>query len=148
MPVTIRRARPDEWPQLEALLTSASLPLAGARDHLEHFVVAANGGSLAGCATLEPYGDVALLRSVAVDGSYRGTGIGARLVNALIDEARSRAIASLVLLTTTAAGWFPRFGFRRIDRDEVAERLAMSEELRGACPSSAVVMRLDLTPAE
>ena len=144
MPMKIRPAHADEWPQLEALLLSASLPLAGARDHLHNFVVAEEDDAFAGCATIEEYSDVALLRSVAVAGPRRGSGVGAQLVEAVIDRARSRGIASLILLTTTAADWFPRFGFRRISRDQVPEALAPSAELRGACPSTATVMRLDL----
>ena len=48
----------------------------------------------------------------------------------------------LVLLTSTADGWFPRFGFERISRDAAPASLHASEEFRGACPASAVVMRL------
>ena len=144
MPMTIRPARGDEWPQLEALLTSASLPLAGARDHLHNFVVAEEFGEFAGCAAVEEYGDAALLRSVAVAGPRRSSGVGAQLVDTVIAGVRSRGITSLILLTTTAADWFPRFGFRRISREQVPEALGSSAELRGACPSTATVMRLDL----
>ena len=45
------------------------------------------------------------------------------------------------LLTTTAPDWFPRFGFTVARREELPEVLNASEELRGACPSSAVAMR-------
>ena len=48
----------------------------------------------------------------------------------------------LVLLTSTADAWFPRFGFERISRDAAPASLHASEEFRGACPASAVVMRL------
>ena len=45
------------------------------------------------------------------------------------------------LLTTTAPDWFPRFGFTVTRREELPEVLDASEELRGACPGSAVAMR-------
>jgi amino-acid N-acetyltransferase len=45
------------------------------------------------------------------------------------------------LLTTTAERYFPRFGFEVIPRAEADPKLEASEELRGACPSTAVLMR-------
>ena len=86
--------------------------------------------------------DAALLRSAAVRADLRGTGVGAALVGALLDRARRRDVKTLVLLTTTAERWFPRFGFESITRDDVPEKLKVSEEFRGACPASAHVMRL------
>ena len=50
----------------------------------------------------------------------------------------------MYLLTTTAEDYFPRFGFEVIDRSEADERLKESAEFRGACPDSAVCMRLSL----
>jgi amino-acid N-acetyltransferase len=53
-------------------------------------------------------------------------------------------VTAIYLLTTTAADFFPRFGFRKIDRKEMDPALERSTELRGACPASAVAMRADL----
>jgi amino-acid N-acetyltransferase len=61
-----------------------------------------------------------------------------------VELARSGGARELYLLTTTAEGYFPRLGFERIARDELPAALAASEELRGACPASAVTMRLRL----
>ena len=47
----------------------------------------------------------------------------------------------MYLLTTTAEGWFPRFGFERIAREEVSEAVRGSVEFGGACPATAAVMR-------
>ena len=44
------------------------------------------------------------------------------------------------LVTTTAAYWFTRFGFRRIDRDSVPGSILQSVEFQGACPTTAVIM--------
>jgi L-amino acid N-acyltransferase YncA len=51
---------------------------------------------------------------------------------------------SVVLLTTTAATFFLRFGFRPVDRSAAPEAIRSSAELSGACPSSATMMLLDL----
>jgi N-acetylglutamate synthase-like GNAT family acetyltransferase len=42
------------------------------------------------------------------------------------------------LLTTTTAGYFPRFGFARIARAEVPSSVQESVEFTAACPASAI----------
>jgi N-acetylglutamate synthase-like GNAT family acetyltransferase len=66
-------------------------------------------------------------------------------VTSLLADARARGIHDIYLLTTTAEAWFPRFGFVRIARAAVPAALHASEEFRGACPDSAVVMHTALT---
>jgi len=140
----VRPASAEDWPAVERLLRDRALPTAGARTHLDGFVVAAEGPVLLGCAGIERYGDIGLLRSVAVDEGLARRGLGARLVTALLERARGLGLRAVYLLTTTAAGYFPRFGFETIPRDGLPPALAASEELRGACPASAVAMRLTL----
>ncbi|BCS32931.1 hypothetical protein TBR22_A21550 [Luteitalea sp. TBR-22] len=138
----MRRAAPGDWPAIEALLTRHALPTAGAADHLAHFVVAEQGGAITGVAGLEVYGDAALLRSVAV--AEPGEGLGTVLVTAALDHARSAGVHDVILLTTTAARYFPRFGFVPIARADVPEALHASAEFRGACPASAEAMSVRL----
>jgi N-acetylglutamate synthase-like GNAT family acetyltransferase len=140
---TLRRATEADWTAIENLLTSSDLPLDGARGSLDAFVVAELDGRIVGCATMERYGTAALLRSVAIFGPYRGRRIGEKLVETVIQNARG-GVQSVFLLTTTAADWFPRFGFIAVSRNEVPESLQGSPEFRGACPASAVVMNLTL----
>lgn len=139
---TIRRANAADASAVRALLTGAKLPLDGVPDDLAHFLVAEQDGTVVGAIGLESYGDAALLRSAVVTSAVRGTGLGERLVRALLAAAQSGGTKELVLLTTTADAWFPRFGFERISRDAAPASLHASEEFRGACPASAVVMRL------
>jgi amino-acid N-acetyltransferase len=54
-------------------------------------------------------------------------------------------VREVYLLTTTAHAYFPRFGFTRVARDEVAPAVRESEEFRGACPDTAVAMHKTLT---
>jgi amino-acid N-acetyltransferase len=140
--VQLRRATNDDWPAISALLIRHRLPLDGAADHLARFIVADDGTRLAGVGGLEVYGTCALLRSLAVD--EPGKGLGTRLVDALVVEARDAGVTELVLLTTTAGAFFPRFGFAAATRDDVPAAAHASAELTGACPSSALVMRLDI----
>lgn len=146
--VSVRRARGSDWPGVESLLRANHLPLDGARDHLANFVVAVEGSDLVGCAGAEVYGDTALGRSVAVASARRGQGVGRLLVEALLAEAGRRGVCQLYLLTTTAAGYFEAYGFRRAPIEEAPASLSASAEFRGACPASATFMRLGLAATE
>lgn len=141
---SIRAATVRDRDAVHALLRGEALPLDGLPEDLAHFLVAEQDGALVGVIGLEPYGEAGLLRSAAVAPAVRGTGLGARLVTALVGAARAAGIRELTLLTTTAEGWFPRFGFERIAREEAAASLQASAEFRGACPASATTMRLRL----
>ena len=65
-------------------------------------------------------------------------------MRAALERARELGLRELYLLTTTAAAYFPRFGFERIGREALPSSLQASEELRGACPASAAAMRIIL----
>jgi amino-acid N-acetyltransferase len=142
----VRRARPEDWGAIAELLKESALPLAGARSRIGSFHVGERGTAVVGCAGLERYGTAALLRSVAVTATARGGGVGRMLVERVLADAKATGITTLVLLTTTAEDYFPRFGFRRTTRQEVPQALLASDEFRSACPASAVVMRCDLAP--
>jgi amino-acid N-acetyltransferase len=143
MPRVVRAAARD-LPDILALLEASKLPVAGIGRHVATALIARDAGRLVGCAAVEVYGSAALLRSVAVAADRRGTGLGRELTGAALELARERGVKDVYLLTTTADGFFPRFGFAVIPRDEIDPALRRSEELRGACPSSAVAMRAGL----
>jgi amino-acid N-acetyltransferase len=139
--VTIQPATSDDAAAVERLLTANGLPLDGVRDHLATALVARRDGELLGCAALELYPDGALLRSVAVAPAARGSGLGRRLTEAALALADRRGAPAVFLLTTTAEGYFPRFGFAVVPRTEVPPGVQQSVEFRSACPASAIVMR-------
>lgn len=139
----IRPAGPADLPAVHALLESRELPGAGVDAWIERYVVAQTPGGIAGVAGLEVYADGALLRSVAVRADVAGTGVGRQLVDAALTAAAEAGVSAVWLLTTTAEGWFPRFGFRVADRSSAPPGVAGSIEFREACPASAVAMVLD-----
>lgn len=145
---SIRAARAEDRPAIATLLTESALPLAGLPDPLDAFVVAEDETGIVGAMGLELFAPYALLRSAAVHPRQRGSGLGTRLAEATIALARSRQLTALYLLTTTAAEWFPRFGFRSITRAEVPPSVRASAEFVEACPASATVMHLLLHPQE
>jgi len=127
---------------IKQLLVANNLPTDGIDDHWKTFIVARDGDVVVGCGGAEAYPFAALIRSVAVDASHRGRGIGRRIVRQLVDRLASRGIREFYLLTTTAEPYFAKRGFKPIDRDEVHTQLLASAEFQGACPDTAVCMRL------
>jgi len=139
-----RNAASSDWDQIARLLQSASLPLDGARDHVANFFLAFDDEKLIGCAGLEVYGEYGLLRSVAVEAGERGKGLGIKVVQRILDQAKENRIRTIILLTETAQNFFPKFGFRVIKRDDAPAPVKESVEFKGACCESAATMRLDL----
>lgn len=140
----IRTASASDLDAVEELLGAAELPTAGVADALSRFMVAEEGGELVGVAGLEVHASDGVLRSVAVTPAFQGAGLGARLTERVLEEARRAGLRRLYLLTTTAAEYFPRYGFRRIAREDAAPAIRRSVEFREACPASAVAMVLEL----
>jgi amino-acid N-acetyltransferase len=139
--MVIEPAEEQDLPEVRRLVERNGLPLGGIDDHVQTMVVAREGDRLVGTAALEVYADGALLRSVAVDPALQGRGVGHQLTEAALALGRTRGLPAVFLLTTTAEGFFPKFGFERITRDDVPDSVKTSVEFRSACPSSATVMR-------
>jgi amino-acid N-acetyltransferase len=135
-----------DLPAVLALLEANKLPTAGVQDHLEHFLLEFTGSDLTACAGLEVHGEAGLLRSVAVADSHRALGLGSKLVQTILEQARNQKLSSVSLLTETAQGYFPRFGFEITPRNALPASLQASAEFRGACPDSAIAMTLNLEP--
>jgi amino-acid N-acetyltransferase len=144
MNLLIRPAREEELTGLLVLLDRLELPRAGVREHFDNFLVAEKEGRVLGAVGLEIYDKVGLLRSLAVDPQEQGSGIGALLVESVLSKAKTDRLEAVYLLTTTADRYFPRFGFEVITREQMDSRMSGSEELRGACPQSAICMKLVL----
>lgn len=142
--VSIEPARKSDLPGVEALLTEAGLP-ADVAPHLSNFLVAHHHGRVVGCAGMEIRGADALFRSLAVIPDYREAGIGRRLYDALVENARGQGVQKAYLLTTTIVSLAESWGFQRLARDEVPEAIRDTAQFRGECCVSAVAMWKDLT---
>jgi amino-acid N-acetyltransferase len=131
-------------PKLSAvkqLLSESSLPIEDiTAQHLHHFFGCGSGLELEGLVGLELYGEVALLRSLAVASSRRGSGVGSGLVAHAERQARDQGVQSLYLLTTTAEKFFLRRGYTRIPRDEAPAAIKGTKEFSGICPTSSAFM--------
>lgn len=127
---------------IRQLLVASDLPTEDLTPSLlEHFFVAQDEDDLIGVVGVELYGDVALLRSLAVSTPHRNGGVGARLVDAIEQHARREGVRELYLLTTTAADYFDRHGYQRIERGALPPAIQVTDEAARLCPSSAICMR-------
>lgn len=143
--VTISRATASELGEVLALLGEVNLPTEGVAEHFGEFLVARVGERLVGCVGQERYGDVTLLRSLAVSPELQGSGLGKTLTGRLLDEALSAGVSEVVLLTTTAKEFFARqFGFAETARSKFDSTFANSPEWCLPRCSSAACMSLRL----
>lgn len=138
--LTFKPVGPDQLESIRSLLLDSHLPVAGIESPNLELTSVFRNGKLVGCAGLEHYGKDALLRSVAVAESERGSGVGKQLVSRLLDQAAQQRLKKIVLLTTTAETFFRRFGFQKIPRSQSPKSVLASVEFQIACPKSATVM--------
>lgn len=103
------------------------------REHARGFLVLEEKGQIAGCVSLENYGtELAEMRSLAVNPEIRGRGLGSRLVQYALAEARRRQIAR-VFAVTHAPEFFVRQGFGTSSRRALPEKIARD---CSACPKA------------
>jgi amino-acid N-acetyltransferase len=137
----VRRARTQDVPVIRRLVDAYSG--VGPRllkkttvtlyEDVQEFWVAEFGGMVVGCGALHVlWEDLAEIRTVAVDPSARGLGIGHRIVGALIDAARELGVRRVFCLTFEVS-FFSRHGFAPIQGTPVspevyAELLASYDE--------------------
>ena len=137
----IAAAAPADVAAILALLAAEKLPTADLDPaRMERFLVARTGGQVVGAIGRETHGAVGLLRSLVVRPSHRGSGLGAALCDRLEAAARADGIRDLYLLTTTAAAFFARCGYRAVARELVPPALLATAEFRSLCPSTATCM--------
>ena len=124
MPVEIRRARTADVRAIRALvdtytadrrlLSKATVTL---YESVQEFWVAVDTGAdrVVGCGALHVmWEDLAEIRTVAVDPSFRGRKIGHKIVSRLLDVARDLGVARVFCLTFETR-FFGSFGFTEID---------------------------------
>jgi amino-acid N-acetyltransferase len=149
--VTIRRARTSDVPAIRRLidlfspdgrlLTKSTVTL---YEDLQEFWVGYDREreSVVGCGALHVmWEDLAEVRSVAVDPSCSGRGIGHRIVNRLLETARELGVERVFCLTFEV-DFFARHGFRPIQGTPVAPEV-YDELLRSYDDGVAEFLDLD-----
>ena len=123
----IRTATIHDVPRMQAVIAShAELgkmlfkSLADLYEHLRDFAVFEDDdGQVRGCVGLAIiWADLAEVRSLAVDESARGRGIGTQLVEWCVDEGRRLGIRRVMSLTYERR-FFERLGFAVVERESL-----------------------------
>lgn len=139
--VTLQAVDDATLPYVETLLERNGLPSRDVRSKPECFYVGYDGDDSVGIGGIEPYGTDGLLRSVVVERSARGNGVGTAICGALEDEARAGGVETLYLLTTTASGFFADRGYVEVERTDAPATIRGTTEFSDLCPESATCMR-------
>ena len=123
----------DAWP-LEMFLAELSQP------ETRRYMVAESGGEIVGYAGLMCIEPIADVQTIAVVPEFEGRGIGSALLTRLIDEARRRRAADVLLEVREdnprAQQLYVRFGFEQIHVRRKYYRDGVD----------ALIMRLQLVP--
>lgn len=144
--LTIEPAAAQDLADVQALLRESQLPHVDLTEaHMADFLLARDAfRAIKGCIGLERYDTAGLLRSLAVDASMRGTGMGQILLNRLLDYAASTGLLQVYLLTTTAEAFFSSRGFTPCSRNDAPNEMQRCTEFASLCPASATCLVLDL----
>lgn len=128
--------------EVEALLAEAQLPTSDIWiSRSLNLLGVREDGRLVGVVGIEHYGQIGLLRSLAVAERRRNSGFGASLVSNAEAWAAAHGIRTLYLLTTTAAEFFARLGYVVIPRSEAPAAIAETAQFSDLCPASSTFMR-------
>jgi amino-acid N-acetyltransferase len=147
----VRQARTRDVPVIRALIDQN----VGSRrlldkhtvnlyEDIQEFCVAESSADsmVAGCGALHVmWEDLAEIRTLAVDESRRGSGIGHIIVDELLDRARQLGVARVFVLTF-AVSFFERHGFTEISGTPVAPEV-YAELLRSYDDGVAEFLDLD-----
>ena len=138
-------ASADDLDAVVGLLRECALPHEDIGEHLSGLIAAKRAKNLIGTTALQAYGDVGLLRSLAVTEACRSHGLATELVTRIVTHARSSGVERLFLLTTTAQDFFTKRGFVPFERTLVPGAIAGTEEFRSLCPGAATCMSKDIS---
>lgn len=143
----LRDARiPGDDPTLGAALRTAGLPTDDlAEPGRTFFAYRTTGGTALGFGGYELFGRDVLVRSVIVLPEARGKQAGRNLLALLLRRAFDEGARTAWLLTTTAAGFFLKSGFRAAARGTAPATILATREAASLCPASAVLLARTIT---
>lgn len=126
----IRKARVPDVPELQRLINHFAerdemLPrsLNTIYESIRDFFVLEEDGRVIGCCALHvTWGDLAEIKSLAVDETVHGQSFGRKLVQACIAEAREMGVPKIFALTYVP-GFFEKMGFARVDKSTLPHKI-------------------------
>lgn len=122
---TFRKMTRDDVPSVLSLMNpfvEQGILLPRSSDELEtevpDFTLYEIDGGIRASAALHSYPEgIAEIAGIAVDEAYTHMGIGPKLMDLLIAQARTAGFSAVFVLTTQTADWFERFGFKSCEID-------------------------------
>ncbi|MBR2563528.1 MAG: N-acetyltransferase [Paenibacillus sp.] len=115
---------------------------------LEHFIVAEVEGTVVGCGSLCRLGnDLVEVRSLGISEGYKGLGIGSRLLERLVEEAKRQQIPKVMALTYEVS-FFLKNGFAVVEKEIFPEKVwtdCVHCSKQDCCDEIAVLKELDVS---
>lgn len=150
--VFVRRAEPADAQELHALLENFVRPgmllprtLKQVYQSIRDFIVVVDRGRIVGAGALKIYSaTTAEIGALAVADDHQGTGLGGRVVETLVHDARALGLQRVFALTLRDR-FFHRLGFETVPITEFPEKIAadcVGCARRTACIEIAVAMTL------
>ncbi len=142
--IDYRYCQLEDLKSVYELLNENNLPMADLDLGKVRITVATINHNIVGCIGIEEYSSDGLIRSFAVVKRHRGTGIGDKLFQNLLDYCFQTEINTLHLLTDTAEEYFGRKGFTLVHRGQAPDSIKGTSEFTELCPATCAYMVLDL----
>jgi len=126
----IRRAKIIDVPELIKLINyyaqkgvMLGRPMIELYDSIRNFVVVERDDKIVGCGSLAViWNDIAEIRTIAVHPDYKGLGIGRKIVQMLLEDARELELPSVFCLTYQP-GFFKKLGFAVVDKARLPHKV-------------------------
>lgn len=157
--IEIRKARVGEAKAITDLVNHyasqgmmLSKSLLQVYEYVRDFVVAVDDeGTVLGCGALRlMWHDLAEVRSLAIHGAAKGQGLGRRIVEALVEEARALELARVFALTYQTV-FFEKLGFHVVEKSIFPQKVWLDCKgcpKQACCDETAVLLVLDAARAE
>ena len=118
--VEVMRAIIEEHSKRDKMLSRS---LSYLYENIRDFFVVQLDGKIVGCVGLHiSWADLAEIKSLAVSGDFLGKGVGKKLLDSAVNEARYMKIKNVFTLTLEP-GFFKKYGFKQISRDELPMKI-------------------------
>jgi len=122
--MNVRSAKISDAKAINALINSYAerdrmlfRSMADIYENLQTFIVAELDNNIVGCCALEViWSDLAEIKSLAIDGAYKGKGIGNKLVAAAVEQGVKLGVPRVFALTLEPA-FFEKSGFEIVEKE-------------------------------
>ena len=150
----VEKARISDAVQMQKLINHfarkdemLARPLSEIYENIRDYYVVRKGKRLIACAALHiTWSDLAEVKSLAVAEDSQEQGIGARLVESCLKEAKELGIATIFCLTYKP-GFFEKLGFSQVEKRELPQKI-WAECLRCPkfpnCDEIALIYRINI----